>query len=94
MFVIAHHFIQQPEEFWSQAQQVTNIIPATLKLHAVFPSRDLRTGTCIWEASALNEVQSFLDNMTGNMAKNVCYEVNETIAMGLPQKTMEAAMPA
>lgn len=94
MIIIAHHFIQQPEEFWAKAQQVTNIIPATLKLHSVFPSKDLKTGTCVWEAASVNEVQSFLDNMTGNMAKNVCYEVNETIAMGLPQKSMATAMPA
>jgi hypothetical protein len=40
----------------------------------------------------LYEVQSFLDNTFGNTAKNVCYEVNEKIAFGLPQKTMEAVL--
>jgi hypothetical protein len=90
MLVIAHHFIQQPEEFWAAAQQVTSSLPDTLKLHSVFPSKDLRTGTCVWEAATVNEVQNFLDTMTGGMAKNVCYEVNETIAMGLPKKAMEA----
>jgi hypothetical protein len=60
MFVIAHHFIQEPEEFWSLAQQVNTSIPAPLKLHSVMPSRDLKTGTCIWEAPNAGEVQTFL----------------------------------
>ena len=91
MIIIAHHFIQQPEEFWAAAQQGIDALPANLKLHAVFPSRDMRTGTCVWEATNVNEVQTFLDERMGNMAKNVCYEVNEAMAMGLPKKTMEAA---
>jgi hypothetical protein len=67
-------------------------IPAGLKLHSVFPSKDLKTGTCVWEASGAGEVQDFLDNKFGNVVKNVCYEVNEEIAYGLPQKTMEEAL--
>ena len=92
MFVIAHHFIQEPEEFWALAQQVTPSIPATLKLHSVFPSRDLKTGTCIWEAANAGEVQAFLDKFAGKTSKNVCYEVREEMAMGLPQKTMQEAV--
>lgn len=95
MIIIAHHFIQQPEEFWAAAQQGTAALPANLKLHAVFPSKDMRTGTCVWEAASINDVQTFLDERMGSMAKNVCYEVNETLAMGLPQKAMaEAPMTA
>jgi len=37
-------------------------------------------------------VQDFLDKTFGNSVRNVCYEVNEEIAYGLPQKTMEAAL--
>jgi hypothetical protein len=92
MFVIAHHFIQEPEEFWSLAQQVNSSIPTSLKLHSVFPSRDLKTGTCIWEADNAGEVQTFLDKMTGKTAKNVCYEVREEMAINLPQKTIKEAV--
>jgi hypothetical protein len=92
MLVIAHHFIQDPDTFWSTAQQSTQSIPVTLKLHSVFPSEDLKTGTCVWEASDTETVQQFLDNTFGNSAKNVCYEVNEKIAFGLPQKTMEPVL--
>ena len=94
MFVIAHHFIHEPEEFWASAQQVTSSIPQTLKLHAIFPSKDLKTGTCIWEGPSVSKVQEFLDTATGTMAKNVCYEVKEEIALGLPQRTMTEAVSA
>jgi hypothetical protein len=94
MFVIAHHFIQQPEEFWATAQQGAASLPANLKLHSVFPSKDMKTGTCVWEAASVKDVEAFLDERMGSMAKNVCYEVNDTMALGLPQKTMEAAVSA
>jgi hypothetical protein len=89
MFVIAHHFIQDPDAFWGSAQQVIPSIPSHLKLHSVYPSKDLKTGTCVWEASSAGEVQDFLDKLLGKMSKNVCYEVNEEVAIGLPQKMRE-----
>ena len=92
MLVIAHHFIQQPDAFWASAQQLISSIPQSLKLISVFPSKDLKTGTCVWEANNPGDVQNFLDSKLGSMSKNVCYEVNEEIAIGLPQKTMAEAM--
>lgn len=94
MFVIAHHFINEPEEFWAAAQQFIPSIPPGFKIHAVFPSKDMKTGTCVWEAGSVAEVQNLLDKATGQMAKNVCYEVQEGIALGLPQKTMKEEVSA
>ena len=91
MFVIAHHFISDPEKFWASTQQAMNAIPSHIKLHSVFPSKDLKTGTCIWEAPNANEVQTLLDNQLGKWSKNVCYEVNEESAIGLPQQMMAKA---
>ena len=91
MFVIAHHFVTEPDVFWASASQVISAIPAHIKLHSVFPSKDLKTGTCIWEAPSAEEVQDLVDGLLGSMSKNVCYEVNEEIAIGLPQKLMEKA---
>ena len=91
MLVIAHHFIQNPDVFWSRANEVISSIPSTMKLHSVYPSKDGKTGTCVWEATSTQEVQAFLDKILGNVSKNVVYEVNEEVAIGLPKKTMEAA---
>jgi hypothetical protein len=91
MLVIAHHNIQNTEKFWATAKTLTNVLPPNLKLHSVFPSTDLKTGTCIWEAPSVHDVQKFLDDSVGNISRNFCYEVNVAAAVGLPKIAMEAA---
>jgi hypothetical protein len=92
MLVIAHHFIHEPDTFWASAPEIIASMPYNLKLHSVFPSKDLKTGTCVWEAPNVGDVQAFLDNALGKMSKNECYEVNEEIAIGLPQKTAQEVL--
>ena len=89
MFVIAHHFVQEPEAFWASAPQIIAAIPPHIKLHSVFPSADLKIGTCIWEAPNAGAVQELVDRILEKMSKNVYYEVNEEVAIGLLQKAME-----
>ena len=69
MFVIAHHIINDPQAFWSAAEEVTKNLPGNLKVHGVYPSMDAKTGTCLWEAENAQEVQKFLDANAGNFAK-------------------------
>jgi len=91
MLIIAHHNINDPEAFWKAAKEVTSSLPAGFKLHAVYPSQDQKTGTCIWEAGSVEEVQKFLDDNVGKISRNLCYEVNVTAAFGLPSiQTVEA----
>ncbi len=91
MLIIAHHNISNPEEFWKAAKEKTQNLPGSLKLHGVYPSKDTRSGTCLWEANNVEEVQQFLDKITGKMAKNFCYEVNVKDSMGLPSIKLEKA---
>ena len=84
MLIIAHHHISKPVEFWKSAKENTQTLPGTLKLHGVYPSKDQKTGTCIWEANSVQEVQDFVDKYTGKYSKNYCYEVNVKDSMGLP----------
>ncbi len=84
MLIIAHHNVSKPEEFWGAAKEITKNLPANLKVHGVYPSTDTRSGTCLWEANSVQEVQQFLDKKTGQLAKNFCYEVNVKDSMGLP----------
>jgi hypothetical protein len=91
MLIIAHHNISSPEKFWEAAKENTKHLPANLKLHGVYPAKDLKTGTCLWEASSEQEVQQYLDKYTGKFAKNFCYEVNVKESMGLPAIKMEKA---
>ena len=91
MLIIAHHNISRPEEFWNAAKEKTQNLPGTLKLHGVYPAKDLKTGTCLWEANSVQEVEQFIDKNVGMFAKNFCYEVNVKDSVGLPAIKLEAA---
>jgi hypothetical protein len=60
-------------------------LPGSLKLHGVYPATNGKTGTCLWEANTVQEVQQFLDKNAGKYAKNMCYEVDTEKSMGLPK---------
>lgn len=92
MLVIARHDIQDPQAFWAAAQSIGSKMPADLKLHSVFPSKDMKMGTCLWEGPSVNDVQKFLDDNVGTVSKNSCYEVDTANAMGTPAMAMEAAV--
>jgi hypothetical protein len=93
MLIIAHHTsINDPQAFWSKAQALIPAAPVGTKVHAVYPSQDGKTGTCVWEANTVEEVQQFLDKEAGDMAVNFCYEVNETAAIGAPPTAKAAAL--
>ena len=92
MLIIAQHDIQDTEKFWAAAQSINAILPSHLKVHSVFPSMDMRTGTCVWEAPSVEEVQKFLDDNVGSISKNFCYQVNEAASVGLPKVELDAAV--
>ncbi|HKC34954.1 MAG TPA: hypothetical protein VKB95_02795 [Chitinophagaceae bacterium] len=93
MLVVAQHSnITDPEAFWAKAQTVVGSAPAGASVHSVFPSQDGKTGTCVWEANSVDELQKFLDTASEGMATNFCYEVNEAAAIGLPERKKEAVL--
>ena len=93
MLVIAQHTnITDPAAFWSKAQSVIGATPAGTKVLSVFPSQDGKTGTCVWEAGSVDELQKFLDTASEGLATNFCYEVNEAVAFGLPERKKETVL--
>jgi len=72
MLIIAHHNISDPAGFWSGAEQTTQNLPGSLKVIGVYPLQDGRTGTCLWEADNVQEVQDFLNKNAGQYAENFC----------------------
>jgi len=91
MLIIAQHNISNPEEFWKEAKEQTQHLPTSLKVHGIYPSKDAKSGTCLWEANNVQDVQQFLDKYTGKFAKNFCYEVNVKESIGLPVIKLETA---
>ncbi len=93
MLVIAQHTnITDPAAFWAKAQSVIGATPAGTSVISVFPSKDGKTGTCVWEAGSVDELQKFLDKESVGLATNFCYEVNEAVALGLPERKKETAL--
>ena len=93
MLVIAHHTnITDPATFWAKAQTVIGAAPAGTSVLSVFPSQDGKTGTCVWEADSVDELQKFIDKESVGLATNFCYEVNEKAGIGLPERKKEAAL--
>lgn len=84
MFVIAQHKIHDPIGFWHIAKESTLHLPGPLRVISVFPSKDAKFGTCLWEANSVSEVQEYLDSTAGKFADNFCYELDMAGAMGLP----------
>lgn len=60
--------------------------------HKLVPPQDSKTGTCVWEAGNVDYLQKFPDKESQGLAANFCYEVNETAAIGLPDRKKEAAL--
>jgi len=93
MLVIAQHTnITDPAAFWAKAQSVIGNTPAGTNVISVFPSQDGKTGTCVWEAGSIEELQKFLDSASEGLATNYCYEVNEANAIGLPERKKAGAL--
>ena len=92
MLIIAQHVISDPENFWAAAEKVSAGLPEGFKIHGIYPSTDAKTGTCLWEANNVQEVQEFLDKNAGQYAQNLCYEVNVEKSMGLPQIQLAEAL--
>jgi hypothetical protein len=84
MLVIAQHTISNPDAFWAAAEESTKNLPDTLKVLGVYPAKDGKSGTCLWDGQSAEEVQVFLDKNAGQFATNFCYEINIEKAVGLP----------
>jgi hypothetical protein len=85
MYIVANHNIQDPDAFWSIVKERGNDLPSHLKLHAVYPSGNMMRSVCLWEAESPEAVNQFLRQTFGDLSKDELYEVNATVAVGLPQ---------
>ena len=77
--------------FGQLQKKTTQDLPGNLKVVGVYPSQDGKTGTCLWEADNVEEVQDFLNQNAGQYAENFCYEVNVEKSMGLPSLKLVGA---
>jgi hypothetical protein len=82
--VIAVHDISDPEGFMAAVEPVATSIPDGMKLHSFLPSKDGSQAVCVWEAGAVEDVRSFIDGATVDLATNEYFPVADAQAIGLP----------
>lgn len=85
MFISVKHNISNPLEFWNIAQTALPNLPKGIKLHSSFPTSDMATAFCLWEADSLDGFQKYLEAQVGHVSKNDYHVIEEKFAIGLPK---------
>jgi hypothetical protein len=93
MIVGIYHSISNPQKFGEVVGKVDTMIkegrlPNGIKGLTFAPSTDGRRAFCLWEASSVNGLKSFLEPLTGTVAHNEYFEVDGNKAEGLPQEAL------
>ena len=85
MYVVARHRIKDPERFFTVAQAAAEKAPDDVYGRQFCPSRDRTQAVCLWEASSLGAVESYLDSLIGDSAENAYFQVSAEHAIGIPE---------
>ncbi|MGZ3451727.1 MAG: hypothetical protein ACXWUG_05265 [Polyangiales bacterium] len=83
MFIVAKHTINDPAKFWGDPD-VYKKVPKQFTLHSTFGNAEGTQAVCIWEAASAEELQKFLDGLTGPSAKNELMLVDPKHSYQLP----------
>lgn len=85
MYIVVHHVISHPEDFWASAQRHLPNLPegGVKRVLNIFPSQTLDKATCIWEAESIENLQQYLREKIGTASEETCFQINETAAVGL-----------
>jgi hypothetical protein len=78
MYVVVQHQIRDQGTAFSRGEQLKKNegAPEGVRVLQFLPSRDGSVVTCLWEADAVQPVQSYVDSTLGDSSDNACYEVN------------------
>ncbi len=84
MYVLVHHTVHDPAQFWSTAQTAIPNIPPTMKLHHTLSARDGTRASCLWEADSIDAVRDFLEPALGAVSTNEYREAENREGIALP----------
>jgi hypothetical protein len=86
MYVLVHHNVRDPQNFWNTAEQAIPQIPEGLKLHHTLSDREGRIATCLWEADSVAAVRAFLEPALGEFSTNSYAEAENRDGIALPTR--------
>jgi hypothetical protein len=78
------HRISDPEAAQSAGQSLFEP-HAGVQLLQFFPSQDLSTATCLWEAESIDAVRDLVDPTLGDASEQTYFAVATEQSVGLPQ---------
>jgi hypothetical protein len=94
MYVLVHHNVTAPENFWATAQAALDSLPAELQLHHTLSARDGRRATCLWEANSVEAVREFLEPALGAYSQNEYSEAENREGVVVPAAMQKKATTA
>jgi hypothetical protein len=94
MYVLVQHRIKDPQTAFSRGEKLMKAegAPTGARNLQFYPSRDLSTVTCLWEAPSVSAIQGYVDAVLTDSSENTCYEVDSEQAYArLPLGIRESA---
>ena len=90
MFILVQHQVTDSKAFWSDAQQGLANMPSHLKLHHTFSAPDGTKAVCVWEATSVDTLKTFLEPAVGRNSRNEYFEVANKEGIALPASVAKA----
>jgi hypothetical protein len=92
VYVLVHHLVTSPEQFWATAQEAIPNLPDHLQLHHTLSAVDGSRATCLWEAESVAAVREFLEPALGDFSTNEYAQAENREGVAVPRK-YEAVQP-
>ena len=93
MFIVVEHTITNSEGFFGLVPKVAEA-PSGIKALQFLPSISKDRAVCLWEATSVDALKSFLEPLSAQSSRNTYYAVDSAIAVGLPPSGTAAASAA
>jgi hypothetical protein len=90
MYIVVQHNISKPPDFWGGAEQLMPKIPAKMKLHHTFPTKDGTRAVCVWEAESVKALRDFLEPQIARSSKNEYFQVENKDSVSMPSGVQTA----
>jgi hypothetical protein len=91
MYVLVHHRVTDPDQFWATAQNAIPNLPPELKLHHTLSANDGTIATCLWEAETVQAVRDFLEPALGDFSSNSYARAENREGIAVPPRYAAAA---
>ena len=78
MYVVVQHRFTNTALAFSRGEKLIKNEGAPAGAHGLqfYPARDGSGATCLWEATAVEAIQQYVDTTLGDASVNTCYEVD------------------